>query len=157
MSNPPVHLDIARIVFISVTRWRREQNVLLLLWFGKKRCMWLHKTLATTLTGFFYPLVLFISLASICCIWSRDRLRTECLGRDPPGLPGTRGMWRREGRRAGLLSAERLLWINAPASKLPWGYCSVSRVEDENTYDANLLNWLGLGKEWWGWGLSSSN
>lgn len=36
--------------------------------------------------------VLFISLASICCIWSRDRLRTECLGRDPPGLPGTRGM-----------------------------------------------------------------
>lgn len=104
--------------------------------------------------------VLFISLASICCIWSRDRLRTECRGRDPPGLPGTRGMWRREGRRAGLLSAERLLWINAPASKLPWGYCSVSRVEDENTYDANLLNWLGLGKEWcgwWGWGLSSSN
>lgn len=78
-------------------------------------------------------LFLFISFASICCRCTLGVFRTECLLRGLPGIgrvPACRRrvepvapiMW------AGLLSAERLLCIKL----LPgWGYCSVSRVEEE--------------------------
>lgn len=80
-------------------------------------------------------LFLFISLANIVCSCVRDMFRTECLLRGLPGVgrvPACRRraelvvavMW------AGLLSAERLLWMKLPP---PWGYCSVSRVEEEKT------------------------
>ncbi|TNN67248.1 hypothetical protein EYF80_022497 [Liparis tanakae] len=52
------------------------------------------------------------------------------VGRVPPACCRRRSealaavMW------AGLLSAERLLWMKLPP---PWGYCSVSRVEEEKT------------------------
>lgn len=80
-------------------------------------------------------LFLFMSFANICCSCVLDTFRTECLLRGLPGV-GRVPAWRRRKEAlaavmwAGLLSAERLLWMKLPP---PWGYCSVSRVEEENT------------------------
>ena len=99
-----------------------------------------------------------MSFASICWKCRRDRLSTECRAL---GLPGNRGMCRRACRWAwawaGLLSAERLRWMAGLPRAGSWGKGSVSMELEENTYDANLLKWAGLGKECWGCGLSSSN
>lgn len=88
-------------------------------------------------------LFLFMSLANICCRCVLDAFRYECLLRGLPGVgsvPCRRRaelvvavMW------AGLLSAERLLWMKPPPPPIPpaaaaaCGYCSVSRVEEEKT------------------------
>lgn len=83
-------------------------------------------------------LFLFMSLANICCSCVLDTFRTECLLRGLPGVgsvPACRrraeAAWAAAVTWAGLLSAERLLWMKPPPP--PWGYCSVSRVEEEKT------------------------
>lgn len=78
-------------------------------------------------------LFLFMSFANICCSCVRDTFRTECLLRGLPGIgsvPACRRRAEAVTMWAGLLSAERLLWMKLPP---PWGYCSVSRVEEEKT------------------------
>lgn len=78
-------------------------------------------------------LFLFMSLANICCSCVLDTFRTECLLRGLPGVgkvPACRRRVLAAVTWAGLLSAERLLWMKLPP---PWGYCSVSRVEEEKT------------------------
>lgn len=81
-------------------------------------------------------LFLFISLANICCRCAFDVFSIECLDRGLPGIGRVPACRRRDDAAvaavmwAGLLSAERLLWMKLLP---PWGYCSVSRVEEENT------------------------
>lgn len=76
-----------------------------------------------------------MSLANICCSCVLDTFSTECLLRGLPGVGRVPACRRRAEALAavmwaGLLSAERLLWMKPLP---PWGYCSVSKVEEEKT------------------------
>lgn len=82
-------------------------------------------------------LFLFISFANICCSCVLDTFSTECLLRGLPGVANVLACRRCAQLQAavtwaGLLSAERLLWMK-PLPAAPCGYCSVSSVDEEKT------------------------
>lgn len=94
-----------------------------------------HVSVYCVCSEFSQLLFLFMSLANICCSCVLDAFRTECLLRGLPGVGSVPACRRRAEAVvtvtwAGLLSAERLLWMKLPP---PCGYCSVSRVEEEKT------------------------